>query len=636
MLATLGRLTLTTLAVLLVAFGATGIADRVERDRIDRAAQAQAQASAAYLRGYAAGSHARAPQAEALLRELAAQPLTSTETRIIVLPDRGRLIRGDRRILDDRWVALGPPFLPGQRVERVDTAAGPAWAIEVPVRSGTTVVGSYTTVHPMGAELRAQEQRLADTRSLMATVILAVAGLLTAVIVFPALVRRALAARRRRAPPRRPSGSVGSTDSARRPLAAVVVEGFASRLAFGVVTFALPLYAHRLGMSLASIGLLLSTNAGVALVLKPIMGAVIDRVGVRRAYVVAVILRSAVLLTLVVATGPAHLFAARALHGVSIAMRDPASATVLSALGGKAAVAQRFAWYQTVKSVAGSGGQFASGVLLTLLTGNFRIVFVIAATLSAVPLVVVLAGLRGPLVDRLRLPQPPRRTPMPRDLRRALLPYAGLGAFMTGTAYLMSNLLPILAVDYMGLAPAAASSLYLVKTVVSFTGPLWGWVSDRVSVRLVLGVRALGNGLSSVVWLVFPSYAGLLAGRMLDDVGKAAFAPAWGSVMAQVSALDPPRRARTLAMMSSAEDAGELAGPVVAGLVWSAFGLPALLILRAVLAVGAEVYAFALGRRVALPPRAGKEHVTNPPRPHHMVASGTMSGRRRDPSDGSA
>ena len=84
---------------------------------------------------------------------------------------------------------------------------------------------------------------------------------------------------------------------------------------------------------------------------------------------------------------------------------------------------------------------------------------------------------------------------------------------------------------------------------------------------------------------------------MADDLGKAAFAPAWGSVMARISELDPSRRSQTLAWMSSAEDAGEMAGPVVAGLVWSTFGLPALLILRAGLAIATEVYAFWLGRR---------------------------------------
>ncbi|MDO5634661.1 MAG: MFS transporter [Micrococcus sp.] len=400
---------------------------------------------------------------------------------------------------------------------------------------------------------------------------------------------------------------------ARRPLTSVVVEGFSSRLAFGILSFAVPLYAYSLGLDLAQIGLLLATNMAVAMLLKPLMGRLIDRIGVRTAYVLAVLLRTIVVLGLLLATTAAALFAARALHGVAIALRDPASSTVLAALGGKKAVAQRFAWFQTAKSVAGSAGQFGAGVALTIWVDDYATVFTIAAILSAVPLGVVLWGLRGELVEGLRLPREQRAPHMSPDLRRALVPYMGLGAMITGTAYLMANLLPVLAVEHMGLAPAAAGSLYLVKSLVSLTGPGWGWVADRVSHRLVLGVRGLGNGLSSLIWLFFPSYAGLLAGKILDDLGKAAYAPAWGRVMADVSELDPARRSQTLAWMSSAEDAGEMAGPVVAGVVWSLWGLPALLLIRAGAALATEGYAFWLGRRLREPDAtAGEGRSTRP------------------------
>lgn len=385
-----------------------------------------------------------------------------------------------------------------------------------------------------------------------------------------------------------------------QPLTAVVLEGFASRLAFGLLSFSLPLYAYALGLPIAQIGLMLATNVFIAALLKPVAGVLIDRIGVRTAYVMAVLLRTLVLVALIFAFAPAHLFAVRVLHGVAIALRDPASSTVLAALGGKNAVAQRFAWYQTVKSVAGSAGQFSAGVLLSVLLDDYAMVFTVAAVLSGIPLIVILWGLRGPLVQQLRVPRQQRPPRAPRSLRAALIPYAGLGAMMTGTAYLMANLLPVLAVEYMGLAPAAAGTLYLVKSVVSLTGPAWGWVADRVSLRLVLGVRAFGNAVSSLLWLLFPGYAGLLAGKIADDVGKAAFAPAWGAVMAQVSAIDPSRRTQSLAWMSTAEDVGEMAGPVVAGVIWSLFGLPALLIVRTSLAVITEVYAWFLSRRPGL------------------------------------
>ena len=64
-------------------------------------------------------------------------------------------------------------------------------------------------------------------------------------------------------------------------LATVVAEGLFGRLAFGMVSFALPLYALSLGLSLAQIGLLVSLRTVVMLPLKPVAGWLADRVGVR-------------------------------------------------------------------------------------------------------------------------------------------------------------------------------------------------------------------------------------------------------------------------------------------------------------------------------------------------------------------
>lgn len=381
------------------------------------------------------------------------------------------------------------------------------------------------------------------------------------------------------------------------PLGTVVIEGFASRLAFGIVSFALPLYAHHLGMSLSAIGLLLSTNLAVAVVLKPLTGVVVDRVGVRRAYVWAVALRTVALLLLLTAVAPWQLFLFRGLHGVANALRDPACASVLAGLGGKETVARRFAWYQTAKTVAGSGGRFAGGVLITVLAG-YDGAFLLAAVLSLLPLILVQCRLKGPTLAGLTAPIDcgvalPTGPVWPR-----VRPFALLGFLVAGTANLMTNLLPVLAVEYAGVPAAAAGGVYLITAVVSLSGPFWGWLSDRGGHRWVLGMRTVGNTFSSVIWLASPTYAGLVTGKVADDVGKAAFRPAWGAVMAEVAAEDPRRRAAALSQMSAAEDLGEMSGPVVAGLIWSLWGIPALLGIRIGLAVLTEGYAIRLNRRM--------------------------------------
>src|SRR5947207_13691224 len=75
-------------------------------------------------------------------------------------------------------------------------------------------------------------------------------------------------------------------------LIAIVAEGFLSRLSFGVIGFALPLYAYHLGIKLSEMGILSSINLIVALPLKPAMGVVADRCGLKRSFAAATSLRS--------------------------------------------------------------------------------------------------------------------------------------------------------------------------------------------------------------------------------------------------------------------------------------------------------------------------------------------------------
>lgn len=418
---------------------------------------------------------------------------------------------------------------------------------------------------------------------------------------------------------------------------ALVLEGFFSRLSFGLLTFTLPLYAYEMGLSLAQIGLLTSTAAMVSLGLKPVLGPLADRWGLRRSLLGALSLRTVVCLAYALTTVPWQLFAARGVHGLSDAVRDPAVHALIAENGGKRTIATTFAWYQTAKTTAGSVGKSVAGVLLAT-AGGYLLAFGVALGLSLVPLLVVLAlvprtGGReraGPVAQE---PPPARPSgadpaagrppPVSRDGRRigdagrGLAPYAGLGFLVAGTSAMLTSLFPILATEYAGLSTTQAGLLYLVTPALAFTGPFWGWASDFVSRRLVLSVRGVANVGSALSYLLFPSVAGMWVGKSLDDVGKAAFRPAWGSLMAEVSDRNPRSRARTMAYLTSGEDAGELVAPVVAGLVWTGWGVPALLVTRMGAALLTEVYAQRLAgwRGGATRPRHRRPRLRPVPRP---------------------
>jgi MFS family permease len=410
---------------------------------------------------------------------------------------------------------------------------------------------------------------------------------------------------------------------ARRPdasVTALVAEGFLSRLSFGVVKFALPLYAYHLGLSLSEIGFLASVNAIVTLVLKPGTARLADRFGCKPMLLGAIGLRSIVSLLLVFAAAPWQLYAVRSVHGAATSLRDPSVNALLAEHGGKKAVASAFAWYQTAKTLAGSIGAGVAGILLTATGSNYSLVFGVAFLLSTLPLLPVGRFVREeaesavadvpaaelPTEAAAQLAADDAAAPAQATGRKpAILPFIGLGFLISGTAQMVSPLLPVLATQYAGLSAGEAGAIYLASTAVILTGPAFGWLSDHVSRKLVLRVRSGANTASSLIFLFAPNLPGFALGAVVDGVGKAAFRPAWGSLMAHVAGFDRRRRATTMGLISMGEDGGEIAGPIAAGFLWNTYGAAAMLGTRAVVAVASEIYTIALARsleRLETPP----------------------------------
>lgn len=381
-------------------------------------------------------------------------------------------------------------------------------------------------------------------------------------------------------------------------LLAIITEGLFSRLSFGIIGFALPLYARHLGFSFTQVGILVSLNSAVALCFKPMLGWVGDRFGLKRTFVTSIAMRSLVSLLLAFATGPFALYAIRSLYGVSMSLRDPSANGLIAEHGGKESIASAFAWYQTARQVANSVSKALAGVMLAVTASNYPFVFVIAFALSLLPVVLVMLFVREPAIEEpIARPGIPEEGPAPAKVKSSVLPFVGFGFLVAGTAEMLSGLFPVIATEYAHLSKAQAGIIYTVSTLIAIlSGPLFGWLADHVSRKLTLLVRSVANTLSSLLYLIWPSYLGIGVARSVDDMGKAAFRPAWGALMAQISGADRSNRARTMSWLSMGEDAGGVAAPVLAGFLWNTWGIAALMSARIVLAIMTEVYAVAIER----------------------------------------
>lgn len=386
---------------------------------------------------------------------------------------------------------------------------------------------------------------------------------------------------------------------------AILCEGFLSRLSFGLIAFALPLYARRLGLDIAQIGVLVSLNLGMSMLLKPFMGCIADRVGYKRGASLAVALRSLLVLLFAAAGSPWHLYALQSARGLAKSIRDPSMYALIAEHGSKKSLASAFAWYQTAKYAAGAIGKASAGVLLTLTGSNFSWVFGLAFAISVLPLLAL--GLFLPKDTGLK----ERAAPKPKISQKhgeeseslgwdRLLPFMGFGFLVSGTARMLRGLFPILAIEYAGLNEAQTGVLYLISAFAAIvSGPIFGWLYDHASRKLVLMARSFANVVSSAIYVLSPTFIGFTIARSFDNAGKAAFSPAWGALMGEVSSEDRRRRARLIGLMSTGRDAGSVSGSILGGFIWSIWGVAGLMGTRIILAIVSEIYMLILHRKIS-------------------------------------
>jgi MFS family permease/Tfp pilus assembly protein PilF len=388
-------------------------------------------------------------------------------------------------------------------------------------------------------------------------------------------------------------------------MATVIAEGFLGRLTFGMVSFALPLYALHLGLSLSEIGILISIRTVIALGLKPVAGWASDRVGVRAVYLAGTFARVLAATTLFFADSLLTLTLVRFFQAASAAGRDVAS---LGAIARDAdnRVGTIYSWYASAKHVGGVAGAGVAGLIIAAAGDGFQLLFALVLALSVLPTVGVWFGLREvrdeqTVTDAPTLPPEPEtqlfRSRMKEFFRllRVLSGPASVGMLIAASAYMVHGLFPILATKYAGLSTAQAGLIYSLSAAVFLVaGPFYGWITDRYGRMVGIASRSAANIGSSVMYMVSPTFVGMAAARSVDDVGKAAFRPAWASAITDIAAMDPPRKGRRLGTLDAMQEIGEIAGPALAGILWQTGGVFVLFGVRIAIAIVAEISAIAV------------------------------------------
>lgn len=380
---------------------------------------------------------------------------------------------------------------------------------------------------------------------------------------------------------------MSSTQAPGRAVWPLYAAGFTTAFGAHAVAATLGLPGRGGASSLLTLGILLALYDGAEVVLKPVFGALADRIGARPVLVAGLAGFALSSAAFAAAGDNAWLWAARLGQGAFAAAFSPAASALVAQLGG-ARRGRTLGSYGGFKSLGYTAGPLLGGVIVA--AGGLRALFATSALLAAV------VALWAVLAVPCPAPAPRARQSMA-DLFRAL----GQGAFWRPTAALAGAAAALsVAVGFLPVTGAGAGAGPVVTgaavSVLALTSALvqpWaGRALDagRLPVRAGLGaglaITALGLAAAAIPQL--PGLAAVLGAALLIGTGIALITPTGFSALA--ASAPPGHLGRTMGAGEVGRELGDAGGPLLVAAVATALGLDAgYLCLAAVLAAVALV-----------------------------------------------
>ncbi|GAA0535906.1 hypothetical protein GCM10011581_24530 [Saccharopolyspora subtropica] len=361
--------------------------------------------------------------------------------------------------------------------------------------------------------------------------------------------------------------------------------------AFGAHSIAAGLGAYTGFSSLLTLGLLLAVYDGAEVVLKPVFGALSDRIGPRPVLFGGLLAFAAASAAFVLAGDPAAVGLARFGQGTAAAAFSPAAGALVARLAPAARHGRAFGGYGAWKGLGHTLGPVLGGVLITL--GGFDLLFGTLAGLAlavlgwatlAVPAVPPLPRTRQTVLDLVR------RLTAPGFLRPTVALAGATAALAVGVGFL-----PVVGAAS-GLGPLATGGAVSVLAATATLVQPWagrahdaGRLPEGAGMAVGLVVAAVGLLLATTI----PGLAGVLASAAVLGVGTGLVTPLG---FAQLAASSPRERlGQTMGAAEVGRELGDAGGPLLVGVLAAAAALGVGLAGLAVVLVGIAA-ALQLGR----------------------------------------
>ncbi|MGH1550345.1 MFS transporter [Leifsonia poae] len=381
-----------------------------------------------------------------------------------------------------------------------------------------------------------------------------------------------------------------------RALIPLYLAGFTTAFGAHGVATGLGVEAGGLGLSLLTFGVILALYDLAEVILKPIFGALSDRIGVKPVILGGLVVFALASAAAILDPTPLVIALARLGQGAGASAFSPASSSAVARLAGSERLGRYFGRYGAWKSIGYAAGPLLGAALITAFgIGALYVALTLLAAGTAVWVAVAVPSLPVRPRPRYTLADLIRQT----TERGFLLPTLALAA-TTGLLGVAVGYLPLL-LTRTGVGPiASAASVAAIAVISAVAQPWTGRLRDRGRVTVRAGVStALATGAVAAVLMLWEQPVALYASAVLIGAAVGVATPL---AYAHLAATTPEERlGRTMGNAELGRELGDAGGPLLVGAIGTAVGVSAGLGALALL-VGAAAVTTAVTFRA---PRSG-------------------------------
>jgi MFS family permease len=342
--------------------------------------------------------------------------------------------------------------------------------------------------------------------------------------------------------------------------------------------------SENIGLSLLNLGVLLAVYDLAEVFLKPVFGALSDRIGPKPVIVGGLLAFAAFSLMGFWAADPTLLFLTRFGQGAAASAFSPASSATVARLAGGKNTGRYFGRYGSWKSLGYVIGPLLGAGLIHL--GGFALLFATLSVLAFVTAAWVAASL--PRFESVRRTRYTVVDLVRQVAERGFLVPTMVLAASTGALGAAIGFLPALATRH-GLDPIAGTAAASVLAIASATTQPWvGKQRDLERIRDAAGMKAglllIAAGIGAVA--VVPSSTTVFIAALLVGAGVGLTTPLAFAHLADVTPQE--RMGRTMGSAELGRELGDAGGPLIVGGIATVAGLPLGLGALALLVVAAS------------------------------------------------